>query len=126
MLFHIVFNLFGSFIGVFELEGIVLIAACVVSFVVAARYTSNFALPVYDEDGNTLRYNVFRIEMLVRHAIKCYQKSLWSDTYCCCQCKIDDLYRSLLKHYENSDNRAGCAGGGYYGGTLRIIRDDIQ
>ena len=32
------------------------------------RYTSNFALPVYDEDGNTLRYNVFRIEMLVRHA----------------------------------------------------------
>ncbi len=32
------------------------------------RYTSNFALPVYDEDGNTLRYNVFRIEMLVRHS----------------------------------------------------------
>ena len=32
------------------------------------RYTSNFALPVYDEDGAIQRYNVFRIEMLVRHS----------------------------------------------------------
>lgn len=36
MLFHIVFNLFGSFIGVFELEGIALIVVCVASFIVAA------------------------------------------------------------------------------------------
>ena len=45
-------------------------------------------------------------EMLVRHAIKCYQDNLWSDTNCCVQCKINELYRSLLKHYENSGNRA--------------------
>lgn len=32
------------------------------------RYTSNFALPVYDEEGGLQRYNVFRIEMLVRHS----------------------------------------------------------
>ena len=32
------------------------------------RYTSNFALPVYDEKGGLQRYNVFRIEMLVRHS----------------------------------------------------------
>ena len=32
------------------------------------RYTSNFALPVYGDSGNIKRYNVFRIEMLVRHA----------------------------------------------------------
>lgn len=32
------------------------------------RYTSNFALPVYDEIGNVKRYNIFRIEMLVRHS----------------------------------------------------------
>ncbi|MBS6868976.1 hypothetical protein HFM87_07865 [Blautia producta] len=30
------------------------------------RYTTNFALPVYNEDGKILRYNVFRIELLVR------------------------------------------------------------
>ena len=30
------------------------------------RYTSNFALPVYDNDGLAVRYNVFRIEMLMR------------------------------------------------------------
>ena len=36
MLFHMVFNLFGSYLGVFELEGIALIAACVVSFAIAA------------------------------------------------------------------------------------------
>lgn len=36
MLFHMVFNFFGSFIGVFELEGMALIAACAVSFIVAA------------------------------------------------------------------------------------------
>ena len=32
------------------------------------RYTTNFALPVYDSEGQLERYNVFRIEMLVRHA----------------------------------------------------------
>ena len=30
------------------------------------RYTTNFALPVYNEDGKILRYNVFTIELLVR------------------------------------------------------------
>lgn len=32
------------------------------------RYTTNFALPVYDNDGNLERYNIFRTEMIVRHA----------------------------------------------------------
>ena len=32
------------------------------------RYTSRFALPVYDDRGELLRFNIFRIEMLVRHA----------------------------------------------------------
>lgn len=32
------------------------------------RFTSRFALPVYLNDGSLERYNVFRIEMLVRHA----------------------------------------------------------
>lgn len=32
------------------------------------RYTTNFALPVYDAEGQLEKYNVFRIEMLVRHA----------------------------------------------------------
>lgn len=32
------------------------------------RYTSNFALPVYDDFENIQRYNIFRIEMLVRHS----------------------------------------------------------
>lgn len=32
------------------------------------RYTSNFALPVYDENETVQRYNIFRIEMLIRHA----------------------------------------------------------
>lgn len=31
------------------------------------RYYTRFALPVYDEKGNTDRYNVFRVEILVRH-----------------------------------------------------------
>lgn len=31
------------------------------------RYYTRFALPVYDEKGNTDRYNVFRVELLVRH-----------------------------------------------------------
>ena len=30
------------------------------------RYTSRFALPVYGEDGEIDRYNVFRIEVLIR------------------------------------------------------------
>ncbi len=32
------------------------------------RYTSRLALPVFGEDGDVERYNVFRVEMLVRHA----------------------------------------------------------
>lgn len=32
------------------------------------RYTSRFALPVYENSGELIRYNIFRIEMLVRHA----------------------------------------------------------
>lgn len=32
------------------------------------RYNSYFALPVYDENGNIERYNVFHASMLIRHA----------------------------------------------------------
>ena len=32
------------------------------------RYNSRFALPVYDENGNIERYNIFHASMLVRHA----------------------------------------------------------
>lgn len=32
------------------------------------RYNSRFALPVFDEKGEIERYNVFNVEMLVRHA----------------------------------------------------------
>ena len=32
------------------------------------RFTTRFALPVYDNEGELTRYNIFRIEMLVRHA----------------------------------------------------------
>ena len=32
------------------------------------RYTSRFALPIYSNEGELIRYNIFRIEMLVRHA----------------------------------------------------------
>lgn len=32
------------------------------------RYDSRFALPVYDENGKIERYNVFCVEMLIRHA----------------------------------------------------------
>ena len=32
------------------------------------RYTARFALPVYDDRGELSRFNIFRIEMLVRHA----------------------------------------------------------
>lgn len=32
------------------------------------RYTSRFALPVYDNLGEIKNYNIYRIEMLVRHA----------------------------------------------------------
>jgi hypothetical protein len=32
------------------------------------RYTSRFALPIYSCGGELERYNIFRIEMLVRHA----------------------------------------------------------
>lgn len=35
ILFHMVFNFFGLFVGAFELEGMALIAVCAVSFVVA-------------------------------------------------------------------------------------------
>lgn len=32
------------------------------------RYTSQFALPVYNTTAELMRYNVYRVEMLVRHA----------------------------------------------------------
>lgn len=32
------------------------------------RFTSRFALPVYSDNGELERYNLFRIEMLIRHA----------------------------------------------------------
>lgn len=32
------------------------------------RYDSRFALPVYDDSGEVLRYNVFRVELVIRHA----------------------------------------------------------
>ena len=33
------------------------------------RFTTRFALPVYNNDGDKLeRFNIFRIELLVRHA----------------------------------------------------------
>ena len=32
------------------------------------RYDTRFALPVYDEKGVLLRYNIFSMRMLVRHA----------------------------------------------------------
>lgn len=31
------------------------------------RYDSRFALPVYNNDGSAERYNIFRVEMLIRH-----------------------------------------------------------
>lgn len=33
------------------------------------RYDSRFALPVYGEDGEVERYNVFHASMLIRHAV---------------------------------------------------------
>lgn len=32
------------------------------------KYTSRFALPIYDSDGEIDRYNVFQVVMIVRHA----------------------------------------------------------
>lgn len=32
------------------------------------RYTSRFALPIYNNDNELVKYNIYRIEMLVRHA----------------------------------------------------------
>ena len=32
------------------------------------RYDSKFALPVYNEDGKIERYNIFLVEILIRHA----------------------------------------------------------
>ncbi len=32
------------------------------------RYDTRFALPVYGDDGNVERYNVFRGRILIRHA----------------------------------------------------------
>ncbi len=32
------------------------------------RYTSNFALPVFDKQGIIIRYNFFQIEILIRHS----------------------------------------------------------
>ncbi len=31
------------------------------------RYDSRFALPVYDDNGEVERYNIFHVEMLIRH-----------------------------------------------------------
>ena len=32
------------------------------------RYDSRFALPIFDENGEVLRYNVFHAELVIRHA----------------------------------------------------------
>ncbi len=32
------------------------------------RFTTRFALPIYSDEGELVRYNVYRIEMLIRHA----------------------------------------------------------
>lgn len=32
------------------------------------RYDSKFALPVFDEDGEIIRFNIFNVRLLVRHA----------------------------------------------------------
>ncbi|MCM1103510.1 MAG: hypothetical protein NC254_07785 [bacterium] len=32
------------------------------------RYDSRFALPIFDDDGEVLRYNVFHVELVIRHA----------------------------------------------------------
>lgn len=32
------------------------------------RFTTRFALPIYSDNGELVRYNVYRIEMLIRHA----------------------------------------------------------
>jgi len=32
------------------------------------RFTSRFALPVYSGSGEVERFNIYRIEMLIRHA----------------------------------------------------------
>ena len=32
------------------------------------RYSSRFALPVFGEDGEITRYNVFNVIMIIRHA----------------------------------------------------------
>lgn len=31
------------------------------------RYESRFALPVYGEDGEVIRYNIFQVAMIIRH-----------------------------------------------------------
>lgn len=32
------------------------------------RYDSRFALPIFDENGEVSRYNVFHVEIVIRHA----------------------------------------------------------
>ena len=32
------------------------------------QYDSRFALPIFDDDGEVLRYNVFHVELIKRHA----------------------------------------------------------
>lgn len=32
------------------------------------RFTTRFALPIYSDNGELVRYNVHRIEILIRHA----------------------------------------------------------
>lgn len=33
------------------------------------RYDSRFALPIFDDDGGILRYNVFHVKLVIRHAV---------------------------------------------------------
>ena len=33
------------------------------------RYDSRFDLPIFDDDGEVLRYNVFHVELVIRHAM---------------------------------------------------------
>ena len=33
------------------------------------RYDSRFALPIFDDDGEVLRYNVFHVELVIRYVM---------------------------------------------------------
>lgn len=32
------------------------------------RYEAKFALPIYDQEGKIIRYNVFQVAMILRHS----------------------------------------------------------